>query len=148
MAERSRTTAKRPDEILDNVFEGHKEALFAGSESGKKYLLNYLKQYNSIPNAVKFYIYDLLAEDSYQAGDTELCRQAVESAREYLEDAKVENSRRLAEYLNELRFIERGISIMVDAGEFAKAISLCDLGIESGLGKVYLAKKASIERLI
>jgi hypothetical protein len=148
MAERRGPVVKRPDEILESVFEGHKEASFSGAENGKRYLLNYLDKFNSIPNAVKFFIYDLLTEDAYQVNDVDLCRQAVKRAGEYLKDAQVETKRPLAEYLGELRFVERGISIMVDAGEYEAAISLCDLGIEIGLGKAYLAKKASIKKML
>ena len=148
MAERRGPNVKKPDEILESVFAGHKEASLAGDESGQRYLLNYLDKFNSIPNSVKFFIYDLLVEDAYQLNDVELCRQAVKRAGEYLKDAQVENSRRLAEYSGELRFVERGISIMVDAGEFEAAVALCDLGIEIGLGKAYLAKKASVKNMM
>jgi len=148
MAERRRSVAKRPDEILEDVFAGHNEALLAGKEDGKRYLQNFLEKFNSIPNSVKFFIYDLLAEDAYQTGDIASCRNAVERAGEYLEEAKEKNSRQLAEYLPRLRFVERGISITVDAGEYEKAVSFCDLAIKNGLGKAYEAKKASIERML
>ncbi len=148
MAERRRQFAKKPDEILENVFVGHSEALLGGSENGKRYLLNFLEKFNSIPNTVKFFIYDLLAEDAYQVDDLVLCRQAVDRAGEYLSEAQAENSRKLTEYLPTLRFVERGISIMVEAGEFETALSLCDLAIEIGLGKAYAAKKASIEKML
>ena len=133
---------------MDNVFAGHSEALLSGSENGKKYLLNFIEKFNSIPNAVKFFIYDLLAEDAYQVDDLILCRQAVERAGEYLKEAHAKNSSQLAQYLPELRFIERGISIMVEAGEFEIALSFCDLAIGIGLNKAYAAKKASIEKML
>ncbi len=148
MAERRKRLVKKPDEILENVFVGHSEALLSGSENGKRYLLNFLEKFNSIPNAVKFFIYDLLAEDAYQVDDFLLCRQAVERAGEYLEEAQAKNSSQLAKYLPALRFVERGISIMVDAGEFETAISFCDLAIVIGLDKSYAAKKASIEKML
>jgi len=148
MAERTKKVIKRPDEILESVFAGHAQAMLNGSENAKRYLLSYLDKSNSIPNAVKFFIYDLLAEDAYQVNDIVVCRQAVEHASEYLLAARAENSRRLSEYLPELRFIERGISIMVDAGEFEAAIAFCDRAIEIGLGKAYTAKKASIEKML
>jgi hypothetical protein len=148
MSDRHRPVVKKPDEILDSVFAGHSEAMFDGSEKGKRYLLNYLGMFNSIPNAVKFFVYDLLAEDAYRCGDLVVCREAVIRAGEYLGEAQVENSRRFIEYLGELRFIERGISIMVDAGEFQPALTLCDLAIKIGLGKAYAAKKASIEKML
>lgn len=148
MAERPRRQVKKPDEILDNVFTGHAQAVAVGSENGKKYLLNFLDKFNSIPNAVKFFIYDLLAEDAYQVDDLVLCRQAVVRAGEYLKEARSENPGLLAGYLPRLRFVERGISIMAEAGEYKTAVSLCDLAIEIGLGKEYSAKKASIERML
>lgn len=148
MAERRKQFVKKPDEILENVFVGHSEALLSGSENGKRYLLNFLEKFNSIPNAVKFFIYDLLAEDAYQVDDFVLCRQAVERAGEYLKEAQAKNSSQLAKYLPALRFVERGISIMVEAGEFKTAISFCDLAIVIGLDKSYAAKKASIEKML
>jgi hypothetical protein len=148
MADRPRPLVKKPEEILDDVIAGHSAALREGTESGKRYLLNFLDKNSSIPNAIKFFIYDLLAEDAYQMDDTELCLQAVERAGHYLKDAQAESARRLAAYLDQLRFIERGISLMVDAGEYAAAISLCDLAIALSLGKAYSAKKASIEKMM
>lgn len=148
MADRRRPAAKRPDEILEDVFAGHNEALLDGRECAKRYLLNFIDKFNSIPNSVKFFIYDLLVEDAYQVDDLDLCLEAVENAGKYLEAAETEHSRRLAEYLPALRFVERGISIMVEKGEFEKAIHFCDIAIEIGLGKAYSAKKASIERMM
>jgi len=148
MADRRRPSLKKPDEILESVFAGHREALLGGSENGKRYLLNFLEKFNSIPNAVKFFVYDLLAEDAYQTDDIALCRQAVDRAAEYLEDAQVQNSRQLAECLPKISFLERGVSIMVEEGEFEKALSFCDLAIKIGLSKVWTAKKASIERML
>ena len=148
MGERRRPVVKKPDEILEDVFSGHHEALLGGRENGKRYLLNFLEKFNSIPNAVKFFIYDLLAEDAYQVDDLVVCRQAVDRAGEYLEEAQAENRRQLAAYLPALRFIERGISIKVEVGEFATALSSCDRAIEIGLGKAYASKKASIEKML
>ena len=148
MSDRHRPPVKKSDEILENVFTGHREALIGGRENGKRYLLNFLEKFNSIPNSVKFFIYDLLAEDTYQVDDLVLCRQAVDRAGEYLEEAREKNNRQLTEYLPSLRFVERGISITVEAGEYESALSFCDLAIENGLGKAYAAKRASIERML
>ena len=72
---------------------------------------------------------------------------ACQRVYEYLEEAQSKNSRQLSKYLPVLRFVERGISIMVESGEFETALSFCDLAIEIGLNKAYAAKKASIERM-
>ena len=113
-----------------------------------RHLLNFLEKFDSIPNAVKFFLYDLLAEDAYHFDDLVLCRQAVGRAHEYLEEAREKNARQFTEYLPSLRFVERGISITVEAGEFETALSFCDLAIEIGLCKAYAAKKASIEKML
>jgi len=148
MSDRYRPPVKKADDIMEDVFAGHNEALVDGRESGKRYLLNFLDKFNSIPNAVKFFIYDLLAEDAYQLDDPVLCREAVSRAGEYLEEAREKNTRQFTEYLPSLRFIERGISIAVEAGEYEAALSLCDLAIENGLGQAYAAKRASIEKML
>lgn len=148
MSDRRRPPVKKAEEILENVFAGHRDALTDGSESGKRYLLNFLEKFNSIPNAVKFFIYDLLAEDAYQVDDLGLCRQAVDRAGEYLEEAREKNPRQFTAHLPSLRFVERGISVAVAAGEYEAALSFCDLAIENGLGKAYAAKRASIEKML
>jgi hypothetical protein len=148
MADRRKPVTKKPDEILEDLFAGHGAAVLDGSKKAKQYLVNYLEMFNSMPNAVKFYAYDLLVEDAYQCDDIEICREAVSRAGKYLPEAQEEDRHRFQRYLSELRFIERGISIMVDAGEFESALVLCDLAIKIGLGKAYMAKKASIERML
>jgi len=148
MADRRKIVTKKPDEILEGIFAGHSEALLDGSKKAKQYLVNYLELVNSIPNSVKFYAYDLLVEDAYQCDDLVICREAVIRAGEYLPEAQAEDRHRFERYLSELRFIERGISFMVDASEFESALVLCDLAIKIGLGKAYMAKKASIERML
>jgi len=97
---------------------------------------------------VKFFLYDLLAEDAYQSDDLETCRTAAENARGYLLAAKDETSQRFREYSPSIRVFERGIALAIDDGEFESAIALCDEAIGVGLGKVYAAKRASIERMM
>jgi hypothetical protein len=145
---RNRPPAKRADEILDDLIAGHNEALYESPLKGMRYLQNFLAKYDSIPNAVKFYVYDLLAEDAYEAGEPEVCRDAAEHAGTYLAYAREENAHRVKQYLPTARYIERGISVLVDEGEFPAALTLCDQAVEMGLGKAYAAKRASIERMM
>ena len=98
--------------------DGHNEALLGGAEKGKKYLLNFSERNNSIPNAVKFFLYDLLAEDAYRCDDLDACRTALDRASDYLPAAR------------------------------AETLALCDEAIALGLGNVYAAKRASIERMM
>jgi hypothetical protein len=148
MAERLSPIRKTPVEILADLVAGHSEALYGGAEKGKKYLLTFSERNNSIPNAVKFFLYDLLAEDAFQAGDLETCRTAVARAADYLPTAQAETLQRFREYGPAIRMFERGIALAFDDGDFERALALCDEAIALGLGKVYAAKRASIERLM
>jgi hypothetical protein len=148
MADRLTPICKTPSEILDDLLVGHNEALFGGAEKGKKYLLNFSARSNSIPNAVKFFLYDLLVEDAVRSDDLETCRTAVTRAADYLPAARSELLQRFRAYTPSIRLFEQGIAQALDDGEFEAALSLCDEAIALGLGKAYTAKRASIERMI
>jgi hypothetical protein len=147
MADRIQPIRKTPAEILADLMAGHDEALLGGAEKGKKYLLNFVGRANSIPNAVKFFLYDLLAEDAFKCGDLEVSA-AVAAASEYLPVAQAEAPQAFRAYCPSIRFFERGIALALDEGEFDRALSLCDEAIALGMGKVYAAKKTSIERMM
>ena len=148
MADRIAPIRKTPGEILADLMDGHHEALLGGAEKGKKYLMNFSERNNSIPNAVKFFLYDLLAEDAYRCDDLDTCRTALDRAADYLPAARAETSQRFREYGPSIRLFERGIALAIDDGEFEKALALCDEAIALGLGNVYAAKRASIERMM
>lgn len=148
MSDRLSPIRKTPVEILADLVDGHNEACIGGMERGKKYLLTLCERGNSIPNAVKFFLYDLLAGDADNTGDLETCRAAVAKASFYLPAAQAEMLLRFREYSQSIRFIELGISLAIDDGEFEKALALCDKAIALGLNKVYAAKRASIERMM
>ncbi len=91
MADRIEPIRKTPAEILSDLLDGHEEALrIGGHEKGRKYLQNFIERANSVPNAVKFFLFDLLAEDTFRAGDAEACRAAVARAADYLPAAQEE----------------------------------------------------------
>jgi hypothetical protein len=148
MADRIAPIRKTPTEILGDLMDGHNDALLGGAERGKKYLLKFFERNNSIPNAVKFFLYDLLAEDASQADDPDTCRNAVARASDYLPAAQEEAAQRFREYVPSIRYLERGIALALDDGEFERALALCDQAITLGLGKAYAAKRASIERMM
>ncbi|MEI6515535.1 MAG: hypothetical protein WCO77_06125 [bacterium] len=148
MADRISPIRKTPSEILTDLMEGHKEALFSGTEKGKKYLLKFSERNTSLPNAVKFFLNDLLAEDAFQSDDLDTCRTALTRASEYLPVARTELLQRFSEYSASIRLYERGISLAIDDGELEKALSLCDEATALGFGKIYIAKRASIERMM
>ena len=144
MAKRPDPKRKSTDDFLADLRKGRQECF--GHEEGRRYLEKVISAQHSLPDAVKFYAYDMLAEDAYQEGLTELCRQAVEGARKYLAAAQEEWPRETREYLPQLRFCERGSAVLADEGDVEGAIALCDLAIELGLGRAYEAKRQSLER--
>lgn len=149
MADRIEPTRKSPSEILTDLLVGHDEALrFGGPAKGRKYLLSFIQRANSIPNAVKFFLFDLLAEDAFRSGDSAACREAVSKASGYLPAAQEETAQRFREYVPSIHLFERGIALALDDGEFEHALALCDKAIALGLGKAYAAKKASVERMM
>jgi hypothetical protein len=147
MSDRKEPIRKTPAEILADLMAGHDEALLGGHDKARKYLLNFIGRANAIPNAVKFFLHDLLAEDAFQCGDLDACRSAIERASEYLPVARAEAPQAFRAYLPSIRLFERGIGLAIDEGEFEKALALCDGAISLGLGKAYEAKRASIERM-
>jgi hypothetical protein len=149
MADRIEPIRKTPAAILDDLLSGHEQALqVGGPEKGRKYLQNFIDRANSIPNAVKFFLFDLLAEDAFRSGDSQACAAAVARAVDYLPAAQSEMAQKFREYAPSIRFFERGIGLALDDGEFEQALSLCDQAISFGLGKTYAAKKASVERMM
>jgi len=148
MADRSTPIRKTPVEILADLVDGHSEALLGGADKGKKYLLKFFERNTSMPNAVKFFLFDLLVEDAFVSDDLEACRTAVERACDFLPAAREETAQSFREYSPSIRVFERGMALSIDDGDFEKALSLCDQAISLGLGKVYAAKRASLERMM
>ena len=105
-----------------------------------------LSAQTSLPNAVKFFAYDLLAEDAYHEGAMAKCLEAVAGAREYLPAAQAEWPRETKDYMPLVRFCERGSAVLADEGDIEGAIALCDLALELGLGRAYESKRQSLER--
>jgi len=148
MSDRLSPIHKTPTEILADLVDGHNAARLYGVEKSKKYLLTLCERGNSIPNAVKFFLYDLLAADASRTNDLDTCRAAVSKASFYLPAAQAEMLQSFREYSSSIHFFELGISLAIDDGEFDKALTLCDEAIAHGLNKVYAAKRASIERMM
>ncbi|MBC7545295.1 MAG: hypothetical protein H7338_21430 [Candidatus Sericytochromatia bacterium] len=146
MARRPEPKHKTPAEVLADLQAGYQEASFMGPAEAQRYLTKVLTAQHSLPNAVKFFAYDMLAEASYENGDTTACLEAVEGAQKYLPAAQEDAARAFADYLPQARFYERGISALSDTDEIAQAMALCDKAIAMGLGRAYEAKRHSLER--
>jgi hypothetical protein len=142
MAKRIEPCRKSPEERLDDLLSGHREATLRGE--GAKYVSRVIASSGSMPNGVKFFAYALLAAD---APDEDDALEALATAEGYLDVARQDLGRRFTKELPELRFLERGISLRSDRAEFEEALRLCDLALDLGLGEAYARKRASLARM-
>ena len=142
MAKRIEPCRKSPEERLDDLLSGHREASLRNE--GAKYVARAIASSDSMPNGVKFFAYALLAAD---ARDEEEALEALATAEVYLEVAREDLGRRFTKELAELRFLERGIALRSERGEFEEALRLCDLALALGLGEAYGRKRASLARM-
>lgn len=139
MGKRIEPCRKSPEERLDDLLDGHREAAARGE--GGKYASRALEASSSLPNAVKFFAYALL---SAGVPDEDDALEALARAEEHLEAARRDLPRRLARELPSLRFLERGIAIRSGRNELEEAIRLCDVALALGLGPAYARKRDSL----
>ena len=142
MGKRIEPCRKSPEERLDDLLAGHREASLRNE--GAKYAARALSSSDSMPNGVKFFAYALLAAD---APDEEDALEALSAAERYLEVAREDLGRRFAKEVVSLRFLERGIALRSERAEFEEALRLCDVALALGLGEAYSRKKASLLRM-
>ncbi len=143
MARRVEPCRKSPEERLDDLLAGHREATLRNE--GAKYARRAIEQSDSLPNGVKFFAWALLAAD---APDEDEALAALAEAEGYLDVARADLGRRFTKELAGLRFLERGIALRSDRAEYEEAIRLCDLALELGLGAPYERRRASLQRMI
>jgi len=143
VARRIEPCRKSPEERLDDLLSGHREA--ALRNEGEKYLRRAIASSDSMPNAVKFFAYALLAAE---AGDDDDALEALGKAEAALAVARGDLGRRFEKELPGLGFLERGIAARSGRAEFEEAVRLCDLALSLGLGAAYERKKASLRRMI
>lgn len=148
MSKRTDPCRKRPNEILADLLEGHRVAALDGPDQARKYLERVIDGNRSLPNASKFFVYDLLAEACARSGAHERRDEAVALARRYLPFAQEDAERECKAYLPEIRCFERGIAAAVDGGDFEQALVLCEEAVALGLGRAYEAKAQSIGRMV
>jgi hypothetical protein len=143
VARRVEPCRKSPEERLDDLLEGHREASLRGD--GAKYARRAIEQSDSLPNGVKFFAWAFLAADT---PDEEEALAAMAEAEGYLDVARNEFGRRFSRELPELTFLERGISLRSERAEFEEAVRLCDVALKLGLGASYERRKSSLQRMI
>jgi hypothetical protein len=145
MARRLDPLHKKPADSLADLRAGVREAAIAGPKSALKFLERLYASQHSLPNGVKFFFWDLMAEYTFQTGDSERCERAVVEALARWDDAQEQFAVELKNARPELTFLERGIATRSDAGDFAGALALCDFAVANGFGKHYEAKRESLE---
>ncbi len=145
MARRLEPVRKKPREILDDIRNGTSEAALSGAKTALKFLERTLAAQGSLPNGVKFFGWELLAEYAFQAGEPARCDEAVALALSHWGDAEEQFGQELREALPKLTFLERGIAVRTDSGDYAGALALCDFAIEHGFGRHYEAKRENLD---
>lgn len=143
MARRVEPCRKSPEERLDDLLSGHREASLRNE--GAKYVRRAIDSSDSMPNGVKFFAWALLAADE---PDEEAALEALAEAERYLDAARAEFGRRLDKELAGLSFLERGIALLSDRAQFEEALRLCDLALALGLDAAYERKRASLQRMV
>ena len=144
MSRRVEPVRKTTADILADLRRGHHEANLVGPAAALRFLERTATAQHSLPNAVKFFLWDLTAEAAFGAGEPDKVEAAVQACLRHLPDAEADLPVELKRHLPELRFFERGISVRSDAGDFEGALALCDLAVALGLGAHYTSKRDSL----
>ena len=144
MSRRPEIAHKKPPEILADLLDGHRMAALDGPQNARKYLERSIDKHHSMPNGVKFFIYDLLAEAAAQTDQPETRDNAVSQAFTYLPFAAEDLPRQHKEWLPTIRCFGVAIDAALDEGQFEEALRLAEEAVALGLGKVYEQKADSI----
>ena len=144
MSRRPEIAHKKPPEILADLLDGHRMAALDGPLNARKYLERSIDKHHSMPNGVKFFLYDLLAEAAAQTDAPEVRDNAVQQAFTYLPFAQTDLPRQHKEWLPSIRCFLVAIDAALDEGQFEDALRLAEEAVALGLGKVYEQKAESI----
>lgn len=144
MSRRFEPVRKSVKDAYADLLAGHREAALAGAGSALKYLERTLAAQHSLPNAVKCFAYDLLAETTAQLGLWQRCAEAVSAGFEQLPAAEDALGGELRQAMPAMALWERGIAARLELGDFAGALELCEDAIARGLGTHFAAKRDSL----
>ena len=144
MSRRPEIAHKKPPEILADLLDAHRMAALDGPVQARKYLERTIDKHHSMPNGVKFFLYDLLAEAAAQTGETEMRDHAVRQAFTYLPFAAEDLPRQHKDWLPSIRCFLVAIDAALDEGQFDAALQLAEDAFALGLGKLYAQKAESI----
>ena len=144
MARRLEPTKKSIPDILADLRASYREAAIIGPAAALKFLERTQDSQHSFPNAVKCFLFDLLAETRAQLGDWEGCDNAVRGALANIAAAEADLGAELKRSLPTMSIFERGIAARSELGDFEGALDLCDQATERGLGAHFEAKRDSL----
>lgn len=145
MARRPEPVKKTTPEILQDLRDGFREADIVGPAQALKFLERTQESQHSLPNAVKCFLYDLLADTRARLGDWEGCDAAVKGALANLAAAEADLGAELKRSLPAMACFERGIQARTELGDFHGALELCDEAVRRGLGAHFEAKRDSLD---
>lgn len=144
MSRRTEIAHKKPPEILVDLLQGYQDMQLQGPVQARKYLERSLEKHHSLPNAVKFFLYDLLAKAAADTDEISLRNDSVQQALKYMPFAQEEMPRMWKENLPQMHCFLLAIEGAMDEGLFAEALEFAERAIALGLGKVYEQKAESI----
>lgn len=144
MSRRIEPVRKSVKDTYADVMAGLREALFTGPDAALKYLQRTLAGQQSLPNAVRCFVHDAIAEHAAQTRQWDLCAEAVTNGLALLPAAESDLPAELRAALPTMALWERGIAARIELGDFAGALALCDDAIARGLGPHFEAKAASL----
>ena len=144
MSKRHEPVRKSVRDTYSDLVSGHQAAIGSGPAGAIKYLDRTLASQHSLPNAVKCFAFDLLADATAEEGLWERCADAVESGLQHLGAAEADLSVELLEALPTMALWERGIAARLELGNFESALQLCDDAVERELGPHFEAKRDSL----
>ncbi len=145
MARRPEPVKKTTPEILQDLRDGFREADIVGPAQALKFLERTQESQHSLPNAVKCFLFDLLADTRARLGDWEGCDAAVRGALANLPAAEADLAAELKRSLPAMALFERGIQARSELGDFHGALELCDEAVRRGLGAHFEAKRDSLD---
>lgn len=144
MSRRVEPVRKSVKDAHADLVAGHRQASLSGTASALKYLERTLAAQHSLPNAVKCFAYDLVAETTAQLGLWQRCAAAVSAGLEHLPAAQEDLGAELRQAMPTMALWERGIAARMELGDFAGAVELCEDAMSRGLGAHFEAKRDSL----
>jgi hypothetical protein len=146
MARRTDTCSKRTPEILQDVLSGHQEAARNGPDHARRYLESALGHNKSMPNAVKFFVYDQLAGACAELDLDERRDEALALAWQYTTEAQEDTERAFRAYLPTAKLFDVGVRAALDLGDVEAAVLWCERAVGLGLGAAFERKAEGLRR--